>query len=224
MAAEAAVNGTRKSSRAKTSPQVNGKAETAAPTKTTKASKVTKAKDDKPPLSEKSGNARATKQKRPAVEPESEDEQPQPAKKQKSPVEDAKENKADVESSKPKRQPPKKKAPAKKGTTGTSPRPRKTARSVTNALPAPPAHERPAYQLFVWGAGNFGQFGMGPTNLDEFDKPKRNTWIEKKIEEGAFGGEGAGLESVAAGGLHTMFIDEKGTVSGLTSFLYDIPS
>jgi hypothetical protein len=43
--------------------------------------------------------------------------------------------------------------------------------------------------------------------------------MEKKIEEGIFG-EGAGIEYVAAGGLHTVFIDEKGTVCEflLTSF------
>ncbi|KAF8138388.1 regulator of chromosome condensation 1/beta-lactamase-inhibitor protein II [Boletus edulis] len=81
-----------------------------------------------------------------------------------------------------------------------------------NPLPTPPAHPRPANQLFVWGAGNFGQFGMGPDVLDEFTSPKRNTWVDAKIKEGVFGSEGAGLEAVAAGGLHTLFIDEKGTV------------
>ncbi|KAH0839851.1 regulator of chromosome condensation 1/beta-lactamase-inhibitor protein II [Lanmaoa asiatica] len=81
-----------------------------------------------------------------------------------------------------------------------------------NPLPIPTAHPRPANQLFVWGAGNFGQFGMGPDFLDEFSFPKRNTWIDAKIKEGVFGSEGAGLEAVAAGGLHTLFIDEKGTV------------
>ncbi|KAG9317384.1 regulator of chromosome condensation 1/beta-lactamase-inhibitor protein II [Chiua virens] len=40
----------------------------------------------------------------------------------------------------------------------------------------------------------------------------RNTWVDTKIKEGVFGSEGAGLEAVAAGGLHTLFIDEKGTV------------
>lgn len=53
---------------------------------------------------------------------------------------------------------------------------------------------------------------MGPDFLDEFSFPKRNTWVDSKIKEGVFGSEGAGLEAVAAGGLHTLFIDEKGTV------------
>ncbi|KAF5387661.1 hypothetical protein D9615_000590 [Tricholomella constricta] len=81
-----------------------------------------------------------------------------------------------------------------------------------NPLPAPPEPKRPGLQLFVWGAGNFGQFGMGPDVLGELDKPKRNQWIEEQIEEGTFGEVGAGIESVVAGGLHTLFIDEKGTV------------
>lgn len=82
-----------------------------------------------------------------------------------------------------------------------------------NALPTAPAHTRPSPQLFVWGAGNFGQFGMGTDFLGEFGKPKKSGWIEEQIEEGIFGGEGAGLEAIAAGGLHTLMIDEKGTVS-----------
>ena len=54
---------------------------------------------------------------------------------------------------------------------------------------------------------------MGVDSLGELDKPKPNRWIESKIQEGVFGGEGAGLEAVAAGGLHTLFIDENGVVS-----------
>ncbi|RDB19904.1 Protein pim1 [Hypsizygus marmoreus] len=81
-----------------------------------------------------------------------------------------------------------------------------------NPLPVPPEHKRPGLSLFVWGAGNFGQFGMGPDVLGELDKPKKNPWVEQEMQKGTFGEEGAGLESVEAGGLHTLFIDEKGTV------------
>ncbi|GLB34025.1 putative RCC1 domain-containing protein [Lyophyllum shimeji] len=81
-----------------------------------------------------------------------------------------------------------------------------------NPLPVPPEPKRPGLQLFAWGAGNFGQFGMGPDILGELDKPKKNLWVEEQIQEGTFGGVGAGIESVAAGGLHTLFIDEAGTV------------
>lgn len=81
-----------------------------------------------------------------------------------------------------------------------------------NPLPVPPQSKRPGLQLFAWGAGNFGQFGMGPDVLGELDKPKRNAWVEEQIQDGTFGEVGAGIESVVAGGLHTLFIDEKGTV------------
>ncbi|KDQ64404.1 hypothetical protein JAAARDRAFT_145054 [Jaapia argillacea MUCL 33604] len=81
-----------------------------------------------------------------------------------------------------------------------------------NPLPTAPEHIRPPCQLFGWGAGNFGQLGMGADLLDEYPKPKKNVWMEKKIQEGVFGEDGAGLEAIAAGGMHTIFIDEKGTV------------
>ncbi|KAF9816333.1 hypothetical protein IEO21_04198 [Rhodonia placenta] len=95
------------------------------------------------------------------------------------------------------------------------PPPRKVVKQVKpyfNPLPTPPEHVRPAPQMFVWGAGNFGQFGMGADLLDEYDKPKKNLWIEKRMREGVFGDDEASLESVAAGGLHSLFVDEKGTV------------
>ena len=82
-----------------------------------------------------------------------------------------------------------------------------------NALPTPPEHSRPAPLLFTWGAGNFGQFGAGENVLGELEKPTRNKLIEQKVAEGAFGEPGAGLEAVAAGGMFSLFIDEKGTVS-----------
>jgi hypothetical protein len=54
---------------------------------------------------------------------------------------------------------------------------------------------------------------MGPDQLGEIRKPKKSAWAEEKMEDGAFGEEGAGFESVAGGGLHSLFVDEKGTVS-----------
>ncbi|KAH7890593.1 hypothetical protein F5I97DRAFT_1826689 [Phlebopus sp. FC_14] len=47
---------------------------------------------------------------------------------------------------------------------------------------------------------------------DGSGSPRRNPWVETKIGEGVFGSGGAGLEAIAAGGMHTLFIDEKGTV------------
>nr|GAT53034.1 predicted protein [Mycena chlorophos] len=84
--------------------------------------------------------------------------------------------------------------------------------SYFNPLPAPPPKARPGLQLFAWGAGNFGQFGMGPDNLGEFDKPKKHAWCEEQIAEGTFGDDNAGIEFIATGGMHTIMVDEKGTV------------
>lgn len=53
---------------------------------------------------------------------------------------------------------------------------------------------------------------MGPDVLHEVQKPKRSLWAEEQIAAGKFGGEGAGLETAIAGGLHTLLVDEKGTV------------
>jgi regulator of chromosome condensation len=89
-----------------------------------------------------------------------------------------------------------------------------------NPLPVPPQKQRPGAVLFAWGAGNFGQFGMGPDILHELSKPKRNVWVEEKIEDGAFGEDGAGLESIAAGGLHSVLVDEKGTVGTFTLLVF----
>jgi regulator of chromosome condensation len=82
-----------------------------------------------------------------------------------------------------------------------------------NAVPEFPAKMDPPAQIFVWGTGNFGQFGMGPSFLDELSKPTRNTWVEERITQGVFGpGPGSGIVGVVAGGLHSLFIDENGTV------------
>ncbi|KAJ7752757.1 regulator of chromosome condensation 1/beta-lactamase-inhibitor protein II [Mycena maculata] len=81
-----------------------------------------------------------------------------------------------------------------------------------NPLPAPPEKKRPGLQVFAWGAGNFGQFGMGPDVLGELDKPKKHVWVEEQMEEGTFGEDNAGIETVAAGGMHSLFVDENGTI------------
>lgn len=91
--------------------------------------------------------------------------------------------------------------------------PSETEPPPINAVPEFPAKMVPPGQIFVWGTGNFGQFGMGPSYLDELSKPTRNTWVEEKMSQGVFGsGPGSGIVGVAAGGLHSLFIDENGTV------------
>ncbi|KAJ7639088.1 regulator of chromosome condensation 1/beta-lactamase-inhibitor protein II [Roridomyces roridus] len=86
------------------------------------------------------------------------------------------------------------------------------AKPYFNPLPSLPDNKRPGLQVFAWGAGNFGQFGMGPDVLGELDKPKKHAWVEEQMEDGTFGEDNAGLEMVAAGGMHSLFVDEKGTV------------
>ncbi|KAG6910937.1 hypothetical protein DXG01_005991 [Tephrocybe rancida] len=109
-------------------------------------------------------------------------------------------------------QPLKRQPSAKLAAIAEAPVPQQQQKPYFNPLPVPPEAKRPGLQLFVWGAGNFGQFGMGPDDLGQHDKPKRNMWVEEQIQEGAFGADGAGIESIVGGGLHTLFIDEKGTV------------
>jgi regulator of chromosome condensation len=88
----------------------------------------------------------------------------------------------------------------------------KTPPPSLNPLPTPPDQPRPPRQLFVWGVGGMGQLGMGPDLLDDVAKPKLHKWCQEAIEEGRFGGEGAGVESVVAGGMHSFMIDEEGKV------------
>lgn len=87
-----------------------------------------------------------------------------------------------------------------------------------NPLPSPFEHLRPTPVLFIWGTGNFGQLGAGEDMLDEISKPQRNKLVEQKIQEGAFGELGAGLETIAAGGMFSLMLDEKGTVSSVLRF------
>jgi regulator of chromosome condensation len=81
-----------------------------------------------------------------------------------------------------------------------------------NPLPRPRSSVRPAYTLFFWGTGDEGQFGIGDDLLHEIGEPKVHPWVEQHVHLGTFGGDGAGLEAVVAGGMHTLFLDETGTV------------
>lgn len=67
-------------------------------------------------------------------------------------------------------------------------------------------------QLFVWGAGNAGQFGMGVKHTGEFNRPTKNTLVEKMMADGKFGKKSAGIVALAAGGMSSLFVDETGTV------------
>ncbi|KAH8804065.1 regulator of chromosome condensation 1/beta-lactamase-inhibitor protein II [Flagelloscypha sp. PMI_526] len=100
---------------------------------------------------------------------------------------------------------------------GNSKRLKQTSQAVQlvpyfNPLPTPSPKTRPPLVLFVWGAGNFGQFGMGPDHLGEFNKPKENNWLKHKVSDNVLGDHDAGLETVVAGGMHSLFVDENGII------------
>ncbi|CDO68609.1 hypothetical protein BN946_scf184996.g40 [Trametes cinnabarina] len=90
------------------------------------------------------------------------------------------------------------------------PEPEET-RNVSLQPPAPPAHERPSWQLFGWGANDSAQLGMGRYS-EELSKPTRNQAVEDLIANGQFGEVGAGLEAIAAGGFHSLAVSEDGAV------------
>ncbi|KAI0628968.1 regulator of chromosome condensation 1/beta-lactamase-inhibitor protein II [Trametes polyzona] len=122
-----------------------------------------------------------------------------------SPPPDPKPKKRAAPSKSKKEEPAVRRKPARNGPSGGV--------RLLNPLPAPPTHERPCWQLFGWGAGDSGQLGMGEEVLAiTLAKPRRNHYVDNLIEEGAFGGAEAGLESIAAGALHSVLVDEKGTV------------
>ncbi|TDL26079.1 RCC1/BLIP-II [Rickenella mellea] len=81
-----------------------------------------------------------------------------------------------------------------------------------NAVPLPAAHPRPPRQVFVFGTGDMGQFGLGTLVLDEIPQPRLHSWFESAAESGILGGPGAGVERICTGGMHTLVVDEQGYV------------
>jgi alpha-tubulin suppressor-like RCC1 family protein len=68
----------------------------------------------------------------------------------------------------------------------------------TRILPARNSQiQSPLPTLFVWGSGDDGQFGLGADNLQETPTPQR--CLHQTV-----------ITSVAAGGLHTLFLDKDG--------------
>ncbi|CAE6441834.1 unnamed protein product [Rhizoctonia solani] len=94
---------------------------------------------------------------------------------------------------------------------GQPPRPKAPGETL-NSVPAIPEHPRPAYQILIFGNGDSSQFGMGPDATGEYPRPKMQKFFKTASDEGKLGGEGAGVEMLAAGGLHTLAIDEAGKV------------
>lgn len=82
-----------------------------------------------------------------------------------------------------------------------------------NPLPQPRSHPRPPRLCFIFGNGDFGQFGLGTETLGEIPRPRLHAWFETAAKGDVLGSQGAGIEKVSAGGMHTLAIDETGKVS-----------
>ncbi|KAF8527766.1 regulator of chromosome condensation 1/beta-lactamase-inhibitor protein II [Gautieria morchelliformis] len=98
-------------------------------------------------------------------------------------------------------------APRKRG------RPPKIARATADGT----VKEQVALNLaprlcFVFGTGDFGQFGLGTETLGEISRPRLHAWFETAAKGDILGSEGAGVEKICAGGMHTLAIDEAGKV------------
>lgn len=84
-----------------------------------------------------------------------------------------------------------------------------------------------------------GQLGQGPDELGDIQRPKIHSWyafsfpqisymliyrFEEQIEDGKLSRDGeegsGGLEAIAAGGMHTLTIDEGGRVSSNQNIRY----
>ena len=84
-----------------------------------------------------------------------------------------------------------------------------------NDIPLPASHPRPGRQLFICGAGDNGQLGMGTSAhaTQEHRKPRLHVGFELAMNTGLLGEEqGAGIEGAVAGGMHSLVIDESGRV------------
>ncbi|KAF8342950.1 regulator of chromosome condensation 1/beta-lactamase-inhibitor protein II [Cantharellus anzutake] len=96
------------------------------------------------------------------------------------------------------------------------PRPTRVKPPPFNPLTAIPRTRATApLHAFVFGTGGDGQFGLGTDVTGEIPRPRLHTWAEECINKGKFsvkGDQKAGLETLVAGGMHSLAIDPRGRV------------
>lgn len=109
--------------------------------------------------------------------------------------------------------PPAKGAKAKAPAVPKATRAPKAPKAPLPIVNTPPERIRPARQLFVFGTGEFGQFGLGTDALASIKRPRLHAWCDEAVQDGILGDEaGAGIESLAVGGMHNLMVDEVGRV------------
>ncbi|KIJ49704.1 hypothetical protein M422DRAFT_777621 [Sphaerobolus stellatus SS14] len=96
--------------------------------------------------------------------------------------------------------------------TTTTPLARGSRTKAINAVPTAASHPRPPRLCWIFGTGDFGQFGLGTETLGEITRPRLHAWFESATQKDILGSQGAGIERIAAGGMHTLVIDEAGKV------------
>src|ERR1700761_5859025 len=60
-----------------------------------------------------------------------------------------------------------------------------------NLLPTSPEHISPSRQLFVFGNGDCGQFGLGTKVTGDIPRPQLHKWFQDESTKGTLGGEGS---------------------------------
>ncbi|KAF9512928.1 hypothetical protein BS47DRAFT_1393809 [Hydnum rufescens UP504] len=87
--------------------------------------------------------------------------------------------------------------------------PKPKAPTLNALIPLPPPRPAPLH-AFVFGNGDAGQFGLGTEVLSEIGRPKIHAWVEDAIKDNKYGGKG--LETIVAGGMHTLAVTSDGQV------------
>ncbi|KAJ7143469.1 RCC1/BLIP-II [Mycena filopes] len=101
-------------------------------------------------------------------------------------------------------------------TAGTKSRAKTTSKRARPASPPPlnpipgPSRATKKQVLLVHGAFDAGQLGLGDDQEKEVMRPRVHPAVLQQVTDGSLGS--VGVESVAAGGMHSLFIDSNGKI------------